>query len=146
MTKCDLIEILHRNGVFNVGLKFGAKLKKIRIERNMSQDEFATLLGTSKQVISRYENSQRTPKITIAQEYSEKLNIPLEFLIDDSEEDLKIDSNTKSDKNVKDISFDDFTYAFLDESKELTEENKAKLLEMAKFFKQQQEKEKSNLN
>lgn len=39
------------------------------------------------------------------------------------------------------ITFDDFTYAFLDESKELTEENKQKLLEMAKFFKQQQDKQ-----
>lgn len=44
-------------------------------------------------------------------------------------------------KGEQDVSFDDFTYAFLDESKELTEENKAKLLEMAKFFKQQQDKE-----
>jgi len=41
------------------------------------------------------------------------------------------------------ITFDDFSYALLDESKELTEENKDKLLEMAKFFKQQQDKEKS---
>lgn len=48
----------------------------------------------------------------------------------------------ESDK--PDITFDDFTYAFLDESKELTEENKQKLLEMAKFFKQQQDKENKN--
>ena len=46
-------------------------------------------------------------------------------------------------KDEPDITFDDFTYAFLDESKELTEENKKKLLEMAKFFKEQQEKEKN---
>ncbi|MDU6347781.1 MAG: helix-turn-helix domain-containing protein [Clostridium sp.] len=46
-------------------------------------------------------------------------------------------------KDEPEITFDDFTYAFLDESKELTEENKQKLLEMAKFFKQQQEKEKN---
>lgn len=48
------------------------------------------------------------------------------------------------EKDERDMTFDDFTYAFLDESKELTEENKQKLLEMAKFFKQQQEKEKEN--
>lgn len=46
-------------------------------------------------------------------------------------------------KDEPEITFDDFTYAFLDESKELTKENKQKLLEMAKFFKQQQDKEKS---
>ncbi|WP_085833874.1 helix-turn-helix domain-containing protein [Clostridium merdae] len=44
-------------------------------------------------------------------------------------------------KGEPEITFDDFTYAFLDESKELTQENKQKLLEMAKFFKQQQDKE-----
>ncbi|MCI1966314.1 MAG: helix-turn-helix transcriptional regulator [Oscillospiraceae bacterium] len=42
-----------------------------------------------------------------------------------------------------DITFDDFTYALHNETKELTEENKQKLLEMAKFFKTMQDKEKS---
>lgn len=41
-----------------------------------------------------------------------------------------------------DITFDDFTYALHDETKELTEENKQKLLEMARFFKEQQDKKK----
>lgn len=47
-----------------------------------------------------------------------------------------------TEKDERDITFDDFTYALHDETKELTKENKAKLLEMAKFFKEQQEKEK----
>lgn len=67
-----------------MGDLFGDKLKKIRLERKMSQEEFATLLGTSKQVISRYETHKRTPKITIAQEYADKLNVPLNYLIDES--------------------------------------------------------------
>ena len=61
--------------------EFGRKLKQIREARNMSQDEFANLLGTSKQVISRYETAQRTPKITTVSEYAQKLDIPLEQLI-----------------------------------------------------------------
>jgi hypothetical protein len=40
------------------------------------------------------------------------------------------------------VTFDDFTYALHDETKELTEENKQKLLEMARFFKEQQDKKK----
>ncbi len=44
----------------------------------------------------------------------------------------------------REIGYDDFTYAFFDESKELTDENKQKLLEMARFFKQQQDKEKND--
>ncbi len=60
--------------------EFGIKLKQIREARNMSQDEFANLLGTSKQVISRYETAQRTPKITTVYEYAQKLGVSLEEL------------------------------------------------------------------
>ena len=55
--------------------EFSKRLKQIRESRNMSQDEFANLLGTSKQVISRYETAQRTPKITTVYEYAEKLGV-----------------------------------------------------------------------
>jgi transcriptional regulator with XRE-family HTH domain len=67
-----------------MALSFGDKLKQIRIDRNMSQEELGELLGTSKQVISRYETNQRTPKITIVEEYAKKLNVPLEYLINNS--------------------------------------------------------------
>lgn len=67
---------------------FGAILKQLRQERSMSQDEFAKLLGTTKQVISRYEKNQRTPKITVANEYANLLGVPLTTLLgDDSSPD-----------------------------------------------------------
>ena len=65
--------------------EFGKTLKQIRESCNMSQDEFANFLGTSKQVISRYETSQRVPKITTVSEYAQKLDIPLEQFIDNNE-------------------------------------------------------------
>lgn len=80
--------------------QFGTKLKKIRIEKNMSQDEMATFLGTSKQVISRYEKNQRTPKITTAQEYAVKLNVPLLYLIDDTVTSLDFSDNNDSDNLI----------------------------------------------
>ena len=103
---------------------FGERLKQIRLDRNMSQEELALLLGTSKQVISRYETNQRTPKITVANEYAEKLGVPLNVLLGED----SVDSND-------DITFDDFTYALHAETQDLTEENKQKLLEMARLFK-----------
>lgn len=39
------------------------------------------------------------------------------------------------------LGMDDFTYALYSEAQALTQENKQKLLEMARFFRQQQEKE-----
>lgn len=112
---------------------FGDRLKEIRLARHMSQEEFAELLGTSKQVISRYETNQRTPKITIANEYAEKLNVPLNTLLGDD----------APAKERQDITFDDFTYALHNEAQELTDDNKKKLLEMAKLFKLSQEQEKN---
>ncbi len=61
---------------------FGTILKEYREEHGMSQQELADILGTTKQVISRYETGQREPKIKIAQQYAEKLNIPLSRLLD----------------------------------------------------------------
>ncbi len=60
---------------------FGDRIKQIRLNKGMSQQEMADFLGTSKQVISRYETSQRTPKITIANEYAQKLGVALNFLL-----------------------------------------------------------------
>lgn len=65
-------------------MTFGSKLKSIRLAMGMSQDEFAKKLNTTKQVISRYETEQRTPKISIAQEYADILGLPLSDLIDNS--------------------------------------------------------------
>ena len=59
---------------------FGEKLKEIRKSRNMTQENFAELLGTSKQVISRYETNQRIPKISIAQKYADILGFSLSDL------------------------------------------------------------------
>lgn len=59
---------------------FGENLKKIRVEMDLSQEELARKLGTSKQVISRYEKNQRAPKITVASQYADILGVPLQEL------------------------------------------------------------------
>ena len=64
-----------------MSLNFGDILKQLRQAKGMSQEEFASLLGTTKQVVSRYENGQRTPKITVAQKYAEVLGISLNELL-----------------------------------------------------------------
>ena len=64
-------------------MKFCQKLKLLREERNMTITEFATLLGTSKQVISRYERDENTPKITTVAHYANILNVSLEYLMND---------------------------------------------------------------
>lgn len=65
-------------------MTFGDKLKQIRAEKGLSQNEFANILGTSKQVISRYELGQSTPKISIVSKWCRILGINLDNLINDN--------------------------------------------------------------
>lgn len=61
---------------------FGEKLKAIRFDRDLSQEEFGKLLGLSKQQVSRYEKEQTSPYINTVNDIAEKLNIDLNLLID----------------------------------------------------------------
>ena len=87
--------------------EFGKRLKKIREERNMSQDELASLLKTSKQVISRYETSQRIPKITTVYEYAQKLGVSLEeltgYAVTDGQAKLEDNILTDNRKNTETV-------------------------------------------
>ena len=56
---------------------FSEALKRIRLERKLTQEEFAKQLGTTKQVISRYESGQRIPKLSVASEFAKKLGVTL---------------------------------------------------------------------
>lgn len=79
-------------------VSFGERLRSIRKEKDMSQDEFAELLGTSKQVLSRYETGQRIPKITQVQQYASKLDVSADYLMGDSAEEAAFNSLCTGDR------------------------------------------------
>lgn len=64
---------------------FGKRLREIRMERKLTQSEFAKFLGTSKQILSRYELEQRSPKIDQVKKYAEKLKVSVDYLLGDTE-------------------------------------------------------------
>ena len=66
-------------------MEFGRILKQLRKERGLSQDELAARLGTTKQVISRYENGQRMPRLSVVADYARKLGVPLSMLSGEDE-------------------------------------------------------------
>ena len=61
-------------------MEFGDILRQIRSERNLSQDEMAALLGTTKQVISRYETKKRIPRLSVVTAFAQKLGLPVAAL------------------------------------------------------------------
>ena len=75
--------------------RFSENLRRIRFERHMTQEEFADLLGTTKQNISRYESGAVSPKISTAEVMAEKLGMTLSEL-NGSEDSLgKLPSNVR---------------------------------------------------
>ena len=62
---------------------FGKRMRQIRKSRELSQDELAKILGTSKQILSRYEREERSPKIDQVRKYAEKLGVSVDYLLGD---------------------------------------------------------------
>jgi transcriptional regulator with XRE-family HTH domain len=98
--------------------------------------------GVAQSSLSDWKNGKSKPKFEKMMKIADYFGISISYLMTGKEPEQN-ETPALIKKDEREITFDDFTYAFLDEAEELTEENKAKLLEMAKFFKQQQEKEKS---
>ncbi len=62
---------------------FGEKIKGIRFYLGFTQQEIADKLDVSKQVISKYENEQTSPRLDTVNNFAKILGIDLTFLIND---------------------------------------------------------------
>jgi transcriptional regulator with XRE-family HTH domain len=62
--------------------KFGKRLKAIRLERNLSQEQFAELLGISLGFLSLIERGINAPSFEYLDAFSVQLKMPLTLLFD----------------------------------------------------------------
>lgn len=106
---------------------FKNNLRKLREEKKLTQSELAKILGLSDGSIGNYEQGSREPRNETLKKMSEFFGVSIDYL-------LGFDK-IKEGNHQTDISFDDFTYAMYNEAKDLTEEQKAAILNMAKAFK-----------
>ncbi len=90
--------------------------------------------GVSEGAVRTWLSGKKTPSSNALKSLSDLFGVSTDYLLDN-------EPKQKTPAEA-DVTFDDFTYALHGETKELTEENKQKLLEMARFFKMQQDKEK----
>ncbi|MCC0645486.1 helix-turn-helix domain-containing protein [Clostridioides sp. ZZV14-6150] len=60
---------------------FGERLKKLRTEKKLTQQELATILNINKSSISRYEKDQQIPEIKLLKVMADYFNISLDYLI-----------------------------------------------------------------
>jgi len=61
--------------------KFGDNLKKIRVEKNVSQQELADMISTHSTHISRYERNLAQPSIEVVKKIAEALEVSTDTLI-----------------------------------------------------------------
>lgn len=121
-------------------MKFCEKLKLLRTERGMNQTEFAKFLGTSKQVISRYEKGENTPKITTVLEYATRLGVPLSYFTNDEIETIEphkktdIESKDDQEKDSPDkLKLNEGEEMLLDLFRRVPVENQQMVLDMIKI-------------
>ena len=112
---------------------FGERLRQLRRERKITQQAFARDLQVAQNTVSNWENGGRQPNLDMLRRIADYFALRVDYLLGDAA--------PGDDADNGDITFDSFTYALYGETRDLTEENRQKLLEMARFFKQQQEKE-----
>ena len=62
-------------------LKFANKLKKLRKEHNLSQEELALLCGIDRTYVGRIEKLKRNPSLIILQKIADGLKIKINDLL-----------------------------------------------------------------
>lgn len=110
------------------------RIKELSKKKGWSLSFLASKLGLAASYFTDVKNGKT--------KISDDRLITVADILGTTPEYLKGETDVKEKPAEADVTFDDFTYALHGETKELTEENKQKLLEMARFFKMQQDKEK----
>ena len=64
--------------------EIGKKIKKIRIDNNLTQRELADILGVTYQAVSKWENGKNLPDISIMKDICDKYNYKLDELLGDN--------------------------------------------------------------
>lgn len=70
----------------------GDKIRKARIEQNVSQKDLGVSLGLSDKAVSAYESNRTIPPLETLIRIAEELNKPLDYFIKGNSEDYAVES------------------------------------------------------
>lgn len=91
---------------------FAEQLKKLRTEKNLSQDALAEKLYISRQSISKWENGDATPDLENLIKLAEILDVSLDQLILDKEPQVKIERVVETREAERPMNFWEFLSGF----------------------------------
>ena len=63
---------------------FGANVRRIRLERGLSQEDFGFVSGIDRTYVSGVERGIRNPSLVLAAKFAEGLGVPLHVLLMES--------------------------------------------------------------
>ena len=61
-------------------MDLGTTIKKLRKQKDMTQDDFATKCDITQTYLSQIENNQKEPNLSILKTISDKLEVPLPII------------------------------------------------------------------
>lgn len=136
-----------------MGKQFGDRLRELRIEKKLTQEELAKKFNTGKASISHYESNRRLPNANNINLFAEFFNVSIDYIMGKSEvknpyiseEYLEKCNFSIKDKNQYESFIEQIQVFFMDE--EIPDEDKETLFrDISKMFWEAKEiyKRKSN--
>lgn len=109
-------------------MKIGERIRALRLDAGMTQEELAQRIGLKKQNISRYENSRVEPNIRTAKRIAEALGVSLEEMaVGVTVSDTPISSELEQFSSAAILTEDE--QELLAKYQQLTELNKGRVLQ-----------------
>lgn len=115
-----------------------SRINGLLAEKGISKRDFYQDCGITSASYSLWNTGKTTPRMKNLEVIADYLETTTDYLLTGLGEKEK----APTQEGEREIGFDDFTYAFYEESKDLPDEKKKLLLEMARFMKADIEKEK----
>lgn len=115
-----------------------SRINGLLAEKGISKRDFYQDCGITSASYSLWNTGKTTPRMKNLEAIADYLETTTDYLLTGLGEKEK----APTQEGEREIGFDDFTYAFYEESKDLPDEKKKMLLEMARFMKADIEKEK----
>lgn len=74
--------------------KIGMFLKELRVEKNLTQEKLAELLGVTNRSVSRWENGNNMPDLSLLMEIANVYGVGVDEILDGKRKETRIDEQT----------------------------------------------------
>ena len=93
-------------------MTFGERITYARKQKKMTQNDLGKVVGTSGDIIGKYERNEIKPSIDTAAKIAEALNVTIDYLVKDAEYQNIDDETLKRMKNIEKLSKEDKSHVF----------------------------------